>query len=73
MTGYLFELILFLRYLEDTVNFLLITLKSQREKTVAFQAIGLLAISVQDNIFRYMGRIMEVIRASLPPREVQTK
>lgn len=59
-----------LRYLEETVHFLLPTLRSQREKGTAFQAIGLLAISVRDHIKKYMPRIMEIVRISLPPKEI---
>lgn len=61
------------RYLDDTINFLLGSLKTTRDKTSTFQAIGLLAISVQDNIVRYLPGILEVIRASLPPKDLPAK
>lgn len=60
-------------YLDDTINFLLGSLKTTRDKTSTFQAIGLLAISVQDNIVRYLPGILEVIRASLPPKDLPAK
>lgn len=61
------------RYLDETVLFLLAALKSNKEKACAFQAIGLLAISVGHNIQKHMPGIMELVRLSLPPKETQTK
>ncbi|KAL5013846.1 hypothetical protein ScPMuIL_008116 [Solemya velum] len=59
---------------EETLNFLLATLKSPKERTTAFQALGLLAVSVsQESILRNLARIMEVIRASLPPKDLPAK
>ncbi|XP_060595349.1 serine/threonine-protein kinase mTOR-like [Ruditapes philippinarum] len=60
-------------YLEETLYFLIAALKSQREKTTAFQAIGLLAISVNQNISKYLSRIMEIVRLALPSKDTQTK
>ncbi|XP_048250308.1 serine/threonine-protein kinase mTOR-like isoform X1 [Haliotis rufescens] len=60
-------------YLQDTINFLLGTLKRERDRTQAFQAVGLLAISVQGEISQHLSRIMEVIRASLPPKDYSAK
>ncbi|KAL3862460.1 hypothetical protein ACJMK2_008424 [Sinanodonta woodiana] len=60
-------------HLEDSVTFLLTTIKSQREKTAAFQAIGLLATAVGDEVIRYMARIMEVVRMSLPHKDLTAK
>lgn len=60
-------------YLDDTISFLLGSLKTTRDKTSTFQAIGLLAISVQDNIVRYLPGILEVVRASLPPKDLPAK
>ncbi|ESO95689.1 hypothetical protein LOTGIDRAFT_214800 [Lottia gigantea] len=60
-------------YLADTINFLLVILKRDKDRTQAFQAIGLLAISVNEEIFRLLPRIMEIIRASLPPKDISSK
>ncbi|XP_053376740.1 serine/threonine-protein kinase mTOR-like [Mercenaria mercenaria] len=60
-------------YLDETIHFLLGALKSQREKTTAFQAIGLLAISVHQKIVKHIPRIMEIVRLSLPSKDTQTK
>ncbi|CAC5361665.1 MTOR [Mytilus coruscus] len=67
------EIIQFVMYLEESVNFLLGTLKNPKDKTAGFQAIGLMAISVQENISKHLGRIMEVIRSSLPPKDLPLK
>ncbi|XP_050412148.1 serine/threonine-protein kinase mTOR [Patella vulgata] len=60
-------------YLVDTINFLLLILKREKDRTHAFQAIGLLGIAVQEEIFRLLPRIMEVIRTSLPPKDLSAK
>ncbi|KAH3893902.1 hypothetical protein DPMN_018054 [Dreissena polymorpha] len=60
-------------YLEETVVFLLGVLRSSKEKASAFQAIGLLAVSVQQKIQRFMPRIMENVKLALPPKDTQTK
>lgn len=60
-------------YLPDTMLYLLSCLKRERERSAAFQAIGLLAVSVQQDIAPHLPRLMEVIRASLPSRELPTK
>ncbi|XP_062572359.1 serine/threonine-protein kinase mTOR-like [Saccostrea cucullata] len=60
-------------YLDETISFLLGSLKTTRDKTSTFQAIGLLAISVQDNIVRYLPGILDVIRTSLPPKDLPAK
>ncbi|XP_064598762.1 serine/threonine-protein kinase mTOR-like [Liolophura sinensis] len=61
------------KYLIDTMNFLLIILKNSKEKTQAFQAVGLLAVSVQEEISSFLPRIMEVIKTSLPPKDLPLK
>jgi hypothetical protein len=63
----------FCRYLEESINFLLGTLKNLKDRTAGFQATGLMAISVQGNISKHLGRIMEVIRSSLPPKDLPVK
>ncbi|XP_035824600.1 serine/threonine-protein kinase mTOR isoform X2 [Aplysia californica] len=60
-------------YLQDTINFLLGILKRERDRSQAFLAVGFLAIAVQGEIFTYMSRIMDIIRASLPSRDLSTK
>ena len=60
-------------YLPDTMLYLLSCLKRDRERSAAFQAIGLLAVSVQQDINPHLPRIMEVIRASLPSKDMPQK
>ncbi|KAK7093536.1 serine/threonine-protein kinase mTOR-like isoform X2 [Littorina saxatilis] len=60
-------------YLGETINFLLASLKRERDRTQAFQAIGYLAISIQGEMFRHLPRVMEIIRASLPPKDYSSK
>ncbi|KAL8588022.1 hypothetical protein ACOMHN_026139 [Nucella lapillus] len=60
-------------YLSETINFLLASLKRDRDRTQAFQAIGYLAISIQEEIFRHLPRVMEIIRTSLPPKDHSAK
>nr|KAG5704724.1 hypothetical protein BaRGS_005180 [Batillaria attramentaria] len=60
-------------YLHESVNLLLQSLKRDRDRTQAFQAIGYLAISVQSDMFRHLPRIMDIIRACLPPKDYSSK
>ncbi len=60
-------------YLDETLSHLLNCLKRERERPLAFQAIGLIAVSVQADINRDLPRIMDVIRASLPSKELTQK
>ena len=60
-------------YLDDTLTHLLNCLKRERERPSAFQAIGLIAVSAQADINRDLPRIMDVIRASLPSKELPQK
>jgi FKBP12-rapamycin complex-associated protein len=53
--------------------YMLTSLKRDRERSAAFQAIGLLAVSVQQDIKPHLPRIMEVIRSSLPNRDLPQK
>lgn len=61
------------RYLADTIHFLLTSLKRERDRTQAFQAIGYLAISIQSEMFRHLPQVMEIIRASLPAKDYSSK
>ncbi|PVD35573.1 hypothetical protein C0Q70_02536 [Pomacea canaliculata] len=60
-------------YLADTIHFLLTSLKRERDRTQAFQAIGYLAISIQSEMFRHLPQVMEIIRASLPAKDYSSK
>ncbi|XP_060066726.1 serine/threonine-protein kinase mTOR-like [Ylistrum balloti] len=60
-------------YLEETINFLLLTLKNSKERTAAFQALGLLSISVEEDVSKHLGKIMEVLKNSLPSKDLPAK
>ncbi len=59
--------------MDDTLSYLLGCLKRERERPAAFQAIGLIAVSVQADINRHLPRIMDVIRAALPSKDMPQK
>lgn len=52
-----------------TMMFLLGSLRSrEKDRSVAFTTIGLIAVAVQDDIKIFLPKIMEVIRVSLPAK-----
>lgn len=61
------------RFLRDTIVYLLNALRRDKERPAAFQAVGLLAVAVKDNIFSYCTRIMEVVRSALPAKDLPQK
>ena len=61
------------RYLTDTVNFLLSLVKHDRDRSQAFQAVGLMAMSVKRDILCHLPHIMDMIRVSLPPKDFSGK
>ncbi|XP_013416422.1 serine/threonine-protein kinase mTOR-like [Lingula anatina] len=60
-------------YLGETMSYLLGCLKNQRERSAAFQAIGLIAVSVKSEIKRHLPKLMDVIRQSLPAKDLTQK
>ncbi len=52
------------------MTYLLGSLRRERERYNVFNAIGLLAVAVKQNIKSYIPKIMEVIRASLPAKDM---
>lgn len=60
-------------FLRDTIVYLLNALRRDKERPAAFQAVGLLAVAVKDNIFSYCTRIMEVVRSALPAKDLPQK
>ncbi|XP_041480411.1 serine/threonine-protein kinase mTOR-like [Lytechinus variegatus] len=57
-------------YLDDTVNYMLISLRRERERSNAFQAVGLLAVAVKGNITEHLSKILEIVRSSLPHKDI---
>ncbi|CAH1240669.1 MTOR [Branchiostoma lanceolatum] len=60
-------------YLTDTMSYLLGCLKKERERSTAFQAVGLLAVAVRQEVIAYLNRILDVVRISLPSKETPHK
>lgn len=68
--NFFFFNILFYSYLSETMAYLLGSLRRERERYNVFNAIGLLAVAVKQDIKPYIPKIMEVIRASLPSKDL---
>uniref|UniRef100_A0A672YHX5 Serine/threonine-protein kinase TOR n=1 Tax=Sphaeramia orbicularis TaxID=375764 RepID=A0A672YHX5_9TELE len=61
------------QYLSDTMGYLLGCLKKEKERTAAFQALGLLVVAVRAEIQPYLTKILEIIKAALPPKDFAHK
>lgn len=61
------------QYLSDTMGYLLGSLKKEKERTAAFQALGLLVVAVRVEIQPYLAKILEIIKAALPPKDFAHK
>eukprot|EP00064_Thunnus_orientalis_P006429 superscaffoldBa00000667_g6447 len=61
------------QYLSDTMGYLLGCLKKEKERTAAFQALGLLVVAVRAEIQPYLSKILEIIKAALPPKDFAHK
>ena len=59
--------------LDQTMGYILMCLRRDRDRSAAFQATGLLAVSVGSDISQYLPRIMEIIRSALPSKDQPTK
>uniref|UniRef100_A0A5F8HCW1 Serine/threonine-protein kinase mTOR n=1 Tax=Monodelphis domestica TaxID=13616 RepID=A0A5F8HCW1_MONDO len=61
------------QYLHDTMNHVLSCVKKEKERTAAFQALGLLSVAVRSEFKVYLPRVLEIIRAALPPKDFAPK
>lgn len=62
------------KFLKVTMHHLLTSVRSRdKDRTMAFVTIGLLAAAIEDNIRDYLPRIMEQIKYALPVRDSQSK
>ena len=61
------------QYLADTMGYLLGCLKKEKERTAAFQALGLLVVAVRAEIQPYLSKVLEIIKAALPPKDFAHK
>ncbi|XP_033096355.1 serine/threonine-protein kinase mTOR-like [Anneissia japonica] len=58
------------KYLEDTMAYFLSCLRKERERSSAFQALGLLAVAAKHNISQEnIRKILDVIKSSLPHKD----
>jgi len=55
------------------MGYLLVSLKKEKERTAAFQALGLLVVAVRAEIQQYLTKILEIIKAALPPKDFAHK
>lgn len=53
--------------------YLLGCLKKEKERTAAFQALGLLVVAVRTEIQPYLSKVLEIIKAALPPKDFAHK
>ncbi|KAG8434781.1 hypothetical protein GDO86_012940 [Hymenochirus boettgeri] len=61
------------QYLPDTMNHLLSCVRKEKERTVAFQALGLISVAVRSEIRLYLPKILEHVKAALPPKDFAHK
>ncbi|MGH0147040.1 UNVERIFIED_CONTAM: hypothetical protein FKN15_060860, partial [Acipenser sinensis] len=61
------------QYLSDTMGHLLGSLKKEKERMAAFQALGLLVVAVKTEIQPFLTRVLEIIKAALPPKDFAHK
>lgn len=62
------------RLLKNTVNHLITTLKGkEKDKNIAFLTIGYIAVAIETDIEPYIPRIMDLVKATLPPKDIPSK
>ncbi|XP_075183475.1 serine/threonine-protein kinase mTOR [Anomaloglossus baeobatrachus] len=60
-------------YLPETMNHLLSCVRKEKERTVAFQALGLISVAVMSEIRFYLPKILEHVKSALPPKDFAHK
>ncbi|XP_029434781.1 serine/threonine-protein kinase mTOR isoform X2 [Rhinatrema bivittatum] len=61
------------QYLPDTMNHLLSCVRKEKERMVAFQALGLISVAVRSEVRTYLHKILEHIKSALPPKDFAHK
>ena len=62
------------KHLKSTINHLITFLRGrEKEKAMAFTTLGLICIAVEDDIQQYLPRIIEIIKVTLPLKDVPKK
>lgn len=61
-------------HLNSTIMYLLATLRGkEKDRNTAFVTLGYIAVAVEDEIEPYLPRIFEIIKATLPSKDIQSK
>ncbi|KAJ8712457.1 hypothetical protein PYW07_005299 [Mythimna separata] len=62
------------RHLKSTINHLITFLRGrEKEKAMAFTTLGLICVAVESDIQQYLGRIIEIIKFTLPIKDTPKK
>lgn len=62
------------KHLKSTINHLITFLRGrEKEKAMAFTTLGLICVAVETDVLQYLGRIIEIIKLSLPLRDTPKK
>ncbi|KAM4652055.1 serine/threonine-protein kinase mTOR [Discoglossus pictus] len=61
------------QYLPDTMSHLLSCVRKEKERTVTFLALGLIAVAVRSEIRIYLPKILEHVKSALPPKDFAHK
>ncbi|CAH2044014.1 unnamed protein product, partial [Iphiclides podalirius] len=62
------------KHLKSTINHLITFLRGrEKEKAMAFTTLGLVCVAVESDIQIYLGRIIEIIKLTLPVKDVPKK
>ncbi|XP_071805479.1 serine/threonine-protein kinase mTOR-like isoform X2 [Asterias amurensis] len=60
-------------YLDDSVQHLLSSLRRERERSSAFQAVGLLSVAVKHEIMPHLPNILAIVKSALPHKDYHNK
>ncbi|XP_046969780.1 serine/threonine-protein kinase Tor-like [Vanessa cardui] len=62
------------KHLKSTINHLITFLRGrEKEKAMAFTTLGLICVAMEDDIQQYLSRIIEIIKVTLPLKDVPKK
>lgn len=62
------------QYLKDAINILMSTLKGkEKDRNLAYVTLGYIAVAVENEINKYLQRIIEVVKIALPAKDVSSK
>ncbi|XP_063895225.1 serine/threonine-protein kinase mTor isoform X1 [Helicoverpa armigera] len=62
------------RHLKSTINHLITFLRGrEKEKAMAFTTLGLICVAVESDVQQYLGRMIEIIKLTLPLKDTPKK